>query len=176
MNSISFRRNDYYRQIIIKRQEIIANNGKTANTIIHIYISIKQKSCEKNFQNAQHIFHSPLHSLPNMNRRRMLDFCGLWHLHMQYTIFELSINARFINIVDVEGTAYRAHTAFTADVIALVILLVVLRLLLSSNRELTVLITELYILFLHAGQVGSQLVAVAVILDIHPHAAIGIKT
>ena len=55
----------------------------------------------------------------------MLHFCCLRHLHMQNTIFELGINTAFIDIVDVKGTTYRPHTALTADVIPLVILLVV---------------------------------------------------
>ena len=110
-----------------------------------------------------------------MDRGRMFNLCGFRHLHMEDTILEFCINTAFINAVDVEGTAHRTHAAFTADVIALVVLITGFTLLLSRYGEITVLIAELYILFLHARQICRQLITVTVILHIDPHTAIGIE-
>ena len=137
--------------------------------IIYIYY------CIKNHKKGLPLDEEDLSRLPDVNCRTMLHFCRFRHIHMQDAIFELRINAGLIDIVDVEGTAYGAHAALPADVIALVVLITGFTLLLSSYGEITVLIAELYILFLHARQICRQLIAVTVILHIDPHTAIGIE-
>ena len=137
--------------------------------IIYIYY------CIKNHKKGLPLDEEDLSFLPDVNGRTVLHFCRFRHVHMQDAIFELRINAGLIDIVDVEGTAYGAHAALPADVIALVVLITGFTLLLSSYGEITVLIAELYILFLHAGKVCGQLIAVTVILYIHTHTAIRMK-
>ena len=133
--------------------------------IIYIYY------CIKNHKKGLPLDEEDLSRLPDVNGRTMLHFCRFRHIHMQDAIFELRINAGLIDIVDVEGTAYGAHAALPADVIALVVLITGFTLLLSSYSEITVLIAELYIHFLHARHVCRQLIAVTVILHIYAHTA-----
>lgn len=167
---IPFIRNDYYRQIIVKRQEIIKNMIKFIyfnNLYLLLHKNHKKAFPLRGRLNGKHIL------LPDIDGCRMLHFCGLRHLHHQYAILEFCIDPAFIDIVDVEGTAHRTHAAFPADVIALIILVARLALLLGGNGQITVLVTEVHILFLHPRQICGEFVMVAIILHIYPHTAAG---
>lgn len=101
----------------------------------------------------------------------MLHLCRFRHLHMEHTILELCIDPAFIDIVDIEGSAYRTHAALTADIIALIVLVARLTLLLGGNGQIAVLIAEVYVLLLHARQICGEFIMIAIILHINPHTA-----
>lgn len=111
--------------------------------------------------------------LPDIDGGAMLHLCRFRHVHMENAILEFRINPCLIDIIDIEGTAYGTHAAFTADVIALIILVARLALLLGGNGQITVLIAEVYILLLHSRQICGEFIMIAIILHIDPHTAAG---
>ena len=106
-------------------------------------------------------------SAANLDRMRRLGLHGhLRQMHREDAVLVVGRGFRLVDAVDVERAAHAARAALAADVVALVILFVMRRLVLRADRQVVVLVRQLDVFLLHAGEFGREVVARAVVLDV----------
>ena len=99
---------------------------------------------------------------------------GLRHIQRQDTVLKLGGHLFGLHIAHVEAAAHGTGVTLPADVAALLVLLILIKTLCGLNSQVAIAQVNADLVFLEAGQIDRQLIAVFLLPDIGLHQILGV--